>query len=368
MKTGLVFAGGGGKGSYEIGVWKALRETGLDSEITAVAGTSIGAVNAVMLAMGKYDEAERLWKNIDPLDFIDLDPSTGYCDRSGIIRILNDNIDEELLRRSNVRCIVCAARKKAGGEMREDFADDISGAGKTFQGENAGDDIRREIINIRASLPGGADIGLSVRSSAAPDHDDARPESYEAEYFLLNGRPKKEIIDLILASTAMPFVYPEVIINGNVYRDGGLRDNLPEAVFSGDMYKDISGGPFERLIVVRLRSEAGAKKEGREAFRSVIDIEPSFSLGESLADGTLDFSPGYVQRRMSLGFYDAKRFIDIEDKRLTGEPYTEEQIRIMKESSIRFAESEERSLKAFDKAEKHIDGMNDMLKRYGIDI
>ena len=28
LKLGLVFAGGGGKGAYQIGVWKALRETG----------------------------------------------------------------------------------------------------------------------------------------------------------------------------------------------------------------------------------------------------------------------------------------------------------------------------------------------------
>lgn len=38
-KIGLVFAGGGGKGAYHIGVWKALREYGIDKNITAVAGT-----------------------------------------------------------------------------------------------------------------------------------------------------------------------------------------------------------------------------------------------------------------------------------------------------------------------------------------
>ena len=37
-KIGLVFAGGGGKGAYHIGVWKALREYGIDKNITAVAG------------------------------------------------------------------------------------------------------------------------------------------------------------------------------------------------------------------------------------------------------------------------------------------------------------------------------------------
>ncbi len=38
---GLVLAGGGGKGAYQIGVWKYLHEVGLDRNITAVSGTSV---------------------------------------------------------------------------------------------------------------------------------------------------------------------------------------------------------------------------------------------------------------------------------------------------------------------------------------
>ncbi len=36
---GLVFSGGGGKGAYEVGVWKALREFGVDKYINVVSGT-----------------------------------------------------------------------------------------------------------------------------------------------------------------------------------------------------------------------------------------------------------------------------------------------------------------------------------------
>ena len=43
MKTGIALAGGGSKGSYQTGVWKALRELGIDYDI--VTGTSIGAIN-----------------------------------------------------------------------------------------------------------------------------------------------------------------------------------------------------------------------------------------------------------------------------------------------------------------------------------
>ena len=43
---GLVLAGGGGKGAYQVGVLKMLQEQGLLEDVTAISGASIGAVNA----------------------------------------------------------------------------------------------------------------------------------------------------------------------------------------------------------------------------------------------------------------------------------------------------------------------------------
>ena len=43
MKIGLVLSGGGGKGAYELGVWKALKELNLNKYISVFSGTSIGA-------------------------------------------------------------------------------------------------------------------------------------------------------------------------------------------------------------------------------------------------------------------------------------------------------------------------------------
>ena len=46
--TALVLSGGGGKGAYEIGVWKAMRETGADKKIRAVSGASVGGLNGAL--------------------------------------------------------------------------------------------------------------------------------------------------------------------------------------------------------------------------------------------------------------------------------------------------------------------------------
>ena len=43
---GLALEGGGAKGAYQIGAWKALREAGI--RFSAVSGTSVGALNGAM--------------------------------------------------------------------------------------------------------------------------------------------------------------------------------------------------------------------------------------------------------------------------------------------------------------------------------
>ena len=64
MKIGLVLAGGGGKGAYELGVWKALRDLGISKYISVFSGTSIGAFNAVLFAMDDIKKAEQLWDEV----------------------------------------------------------------------------------------------------------------------------------------------------------------------------------------------------------------------------------------------------------------------------------------------------------------
>ncbi|MBR4616190.1 MAG: patatin-like phospholipase family protein, partial [Kiritimatiellae bacterium] len=47
---GLVLSGGGAKGAYQAGVWKALVESGVANRIAAISGTSVGAINAAAFA------------------------------------------------------------------------------------------------------------------------------------------------------------------------------------------------------------------------------------------------------------------------------------------------------------------------------
>lgn len=63
MKYGLVLSGGGARGAYQVGVIKALIELGFKFDI--VTGTSVGALNAILLVADKFETLTNIWKNID---------------------------------------------------------------------------------------------------------------------------------------------------------------------------------------------------------------------------------------------------------------------------------------------------------------
>ncbi len=86
MKRALVLEGGGAKGSYQIGAYKALRELNIDFDY--VVGTSIGAINAAMICQGDWNLAEKIWKDIKYSDILD-------CDDDKISSFLNDKISVE---------------------------------------------------------------------------------------------------------------------------------------------------------------------------------------------------------------------------------------------------------------------------------
>ena len=55
----IVLSGGGAKGSYQIGVWKALRELNIKYDI--ITGTSSGALNGALMTQNSYHKARKLW-------------------------------------------------------------------------------------------------------------------------------------------------------------------------------------------------------------------------------------------------------------------------------------------------------------------
>ena len=121
---GLVFDGGGARGAYQIGAWKALREAGV--KIKAVAGTSVGALNGALVCMGDVETAEKIWSEMTFSTVMDVDDKLmerlfqrelslkeafeeavriikdGGVDVTPLRRLIHDRIDEEKIRNSGI--------------------------------------------------------------------------------------------------------------------------------------------------------------------------------------------------------------------------------------------------------------------------
>ena len=122
-KYGLVLAGGGSKGSYQIGAWIAMRELKIDFE--AVAGVSIGSINGALIAMDDLENALSFWESIEVKKGVNIETplpdeenlfspknwsalfrevlKNGGIDASPTKEFISGFIDEEKVRKSRTR-------------------------------------------------------------------------------------------------------------------------------------------------------------------------------------------------------------------------------------------------------------------------
>lgn len=273
MGLALVFAGGGGKGAYEVGVWRALRESGLEASFSAVIGTSVGALNAALFGQQNLDTAVRIWREISYQKM--LAPNAGgqgaLVSQSGLRLLLQANLTGSLKKSVYVCCSRIECEK--GIWDGEDFL---------FRDILSRD--ARSVLFQRKPL-----FGLEV------------DEKFFPEFFKLNDFSKERQIEYLLASSALPAVYDAVSIDGKKYRDGGLikEYNMPYG-------KAVELG-YGRVLAVGL--EAGPSGAERVQGSRVYRLNPSQPLGEML-DGTIDFDAGNVGWRMELGYSDFRRHRD----------------------------------------------------------
>lgn len=251
MKYGLVFAGGGVRGAYQIGVIKAIKELGI--EVSAVCGTSIGAINGALFVQGGIDEAEKLWRNIRLED---------------IVKIPGEK-RENLLSISKISEIV---KKVSDGGF------DISPLENLLKSLIDEDKIRKSEIDF-----GLVSISLTNRKTVKIFKDDI---------------PRGEIYDYLIAGASLP-VFKVKKINGERFIDGGISDNMPVGMLIEKGITDI--------IAVDVHG-IGVKRDVCEAGVNLIEINCS-----KPQTGTLDFNREGIEKSIEEGYYDSKKVLGIFD-------------------------------------------------------
>lgn len=65
---GVCLGGGGTKGSYQLGAWRALKELNIDFDI--ITGVSIGSLNAAMMIEDNIEKCSKLWSSVQSTNII----------------------------------------------------------------------------------------------------------------------------------------------------------------------------------------------------------------------------------------------------------------------------------------------------------
>lgn len=113
----LVLAGGGARGSYQVGVWRALME--LDWHPQIITGTSVGGLNGAMFVLDLYETARDMWLTIRSRDVMELPEENadlsalhqflrrvvkeGGMDVTPLEEIVERVLDEDALRAAPIR-------------------------------------------------------------------------------------------------------------------------------------------------------------------------------------------------------------------------------------------------------------------------
>lgn len=255
---GIVLEGGGAKGSYQIGVWKALREAGI--RIRGIAGASVGALNGAMMCMDDLERAEYIWENIAYSKVMDVDDDF-------IQKIQKGNPKEWKLKEivGNVLRIV-----KDGGF-------DIEPLKRLIQ----------ETVDEEKIRSSDRDLYLTTFSV----------DEMKEQVIDVKSLPEGQVPDALLAS-AYFMAFKNEKLGGKRYMDGGSVNNVPVNVLIEKGYKDIIviriyGLGFDTEKIVEIPDDV-----------MVTHIAPKQSLG-----GILEFEKKKAKRNMKMGYYDAMRVL-----------------------------------------------------------
>ncbi len=251
---GIVLEGGGAKGAYQIGAWKALKEAGV--RIKGVAGTSVGALNGAFICMDDIERAEYVWKHIT---------------NSSVMKV-----DDEEMRR-------LMKNEATLGEAMSIFF-------KTFGDGGVDVEPLKELIRtyVREEDIKKSPIELFILTFNVDHMKELDLNLKEVGEGMMQ--------DYLLASAYIFPLFKNEKIDGKRFIDGGAINNVPLGSLIERDYKDI--------IVIRIFGIGREKPVKIPEDTNVVTIAPRVHLGNML-----DFDAEKSRRNMKIGYYDAKRVI-----------------------------------------------------------
>ena len=245
---GLVLAGGGTRGAYQVGAWKALQE--LNIKIKGIAGASIGALNGALFLQNDYAMVSKMYETIKI---------------NNVMKISGVDGNKNIFDLSNIFNLASNYRKQNGIDNTP---------------------LRKMIekyIDMDKLYNSPIDFGLVTYSV----------KSRQPLQKFKNEIAKEEMVNYLLASSCFPIFKPQ-IINNEEYYDGGLYDSAPTNMLIDKGYKNI--------ILVDIAGVGLSRKLSTNKGIYLKIIRPSEDLG-----GTFDFNHTRIVNNIKLGYLDTMR-------------------------------------------------------------
>ena len=249
---GIVLEGGGARGAYQIGAWKALKEAGI--KIKGIAGTSVGALNGALMCMDDYENAENVWKDISYSKVMDVDDALmsqlfrGSISMSEAFEILFQTMKDGGVDATPLKELI---RRYVDAEKIQ--ASPIEFYVLTF----CVDELKELDVDVHQISP-------------------------------------EEIPSLLLASAYIFPLFKNEKLQGKTFIDGGVINNVPLGSLVNRGYRDI--------IMVRIYGPGREKRVKNLDEVQIFSVEPKISLGN-----IIDFDAKKSRRNLIAGYYDAMR-------------------------------------------------------------
>ena len=336
---GLVLAGGGAKGAYEVGVWQTLVESGLSKRVAAISGTSVGAINAALFAAGVEPKTcAALWEGeVGGIFKFNTNLVAKICGEDGVVKIehayaaMRNNIQadceyevkrrgcavtdlpQETIAQIEENCESVARKRlffqlpimKTMVDMLNDF-DESS----PFDGFLSSTYLYSLIFReLPRKWPRKAPVtyATSLRKNNEGN-------AFSAVRFRIDKESPERRAMVICASACIPFIFGACEIDNGLYVDGGFElrggdnvplspilENHPEIKTAIVVYLEHNKDPITKNRIKRNKQNAD------KAGIALIEITPSKRIGGAFGwGGVFDASPETAKRLIELGRKDAE--------------------------------------------------------------
>lgn len=313
MKVGLVLSGGGAIGAYQVGMMRALCESGV--EVHAVSGASIGALNGAILAAAPNliegsQRLENLWSqlathsplNVNKSVYLKLLLATGlkFNYLSKLLPVINavKNVASPYI--ESLKHLPTGIT--SDGLLSDKPLTDLMGKYLDIDGLKFGLPF---YVSVYKSKGGVFDI-LSC-ASAELGITDTSP----SEFIHIQNLPQSDQKEVLLASAALPLLFKPKTIGNNSYSDGGM----------GGWSKSQGNTPIQPLIdagcnMVIVSHLCDGSLWSRHDFpdTTILEIRPQSSLSRNTgilggAKDLLGFTPENINSWIKQGYEDTQKTI-----------------------------------------------------------